>query len=145
MIRRTAPVLFITSLSIAFVLNAQQASAPASAALHEVKAVQVEPTLVANPGKVKDPAAANLVEDSLEDALRKANIQIVDDAQVRAHVVLYEFTSGSLAKRTVGFGMGRSSIACRLVLQDASGKELASVPIQVRGNQRFSNYEGNGT
>jgi hypothetical protein len=46
---------------------------------------------------------------------------------------------------TVGFGTGRSGIACHLVLQDAAGKELANVPIQVRGNKAFNGYEGNGT
>lgn len=145
MVRRPAQAVFVLSL-VALALNAQQSGPAAGAVLHDVKAVQVEPTVVSNPGKVKDPSAAGVVEDSLKDALRKADIQVADEAPVRAHLVLEEFSSGSMAKRmTVGFGTGRSSIACRLVLQDASGKELSSVPIEVRGNKAFNGYEGNGT
>jgi hypothetical protein len=32
-----------------------------------------------------------------------------------------------------------------LVLQDAEGKELANVPIRVRGNLVWSPYQGNNT
>ena len=45
----------------------------------------------------------------------------------------------------VGLGAGRSTIDCRLVLQDAEGKEIASTRIRVRGNLMFSPYQGNNT
>lgn len=145
MVRRTAQALCVSAFLVAFALNAQQA-APAAGALHEVKSIHVQPTVIANPDKVKDPEAASLVENSLKDALTHADINAADDAPVTAHVVLDEFSSGSVAKRmTVGFGSGRSSIFCHLVLQDASGKELANVPVHVRGNMRLNGYEGNGT
>lgn len=145
MIPRFAQTVLVTLL-LTFAVNAQQSTVAAGSALHEVNAVQVQPTVIANPDRIKEPAAASLVQDSLQDAFRHENIQIGDNSQVHAHVVLDEFTSGSVAKRmTVGFGTGRSSIACHLVLQDASGKELANVPIHVRGNKAFNGYEGNGT
>jgi hypothetical protein len=42
-------------------------------------------------------------------------------------------------------GAGRCSITCRLVLQDASGKELSTTRIHVRGDLVWSSYEGNNT
>jgi hypothetical protein len=141
MVRRTAQALFVSTLLTAVALSAQQ---PAPA-LHDVKAVQVQPTVVANPDKVKEQDAAALVQDSLKDALSHARIEVADGAPVRAHVVLDEFTAGSAAKRmTVGFGSGRASIACHLVLEDVSGKELANVPIHVRSEMAFNGYKGNG-
>lgn len=145
MIRRIAQPALV-ALASALALNAQQSTAAASGPLHEVQTVQVQPTVIANPDKIKDPAAATMVQDSLKDALRHENIQVDDNSRVRAHIVLDEFTSGSVAKRmTVGFGTGRSSIVCHLVLLDASGKEVANVPVHVRGNKAFNGYEGNGT
>jgi hypothetical protein len=145
MIRRTAQAVLVLTLTVAFSLNAQQA-APAGHPLHEIRTVQVQPTVVAEPDKVKEPQAASLVEDSLKDALRQANIQVDDNSAVSAHVVLDQFSSGGVAERVgVGFGSGRSSIGCHLVLQDASGRELANVPIHVHGNKFLSSYEGNGT
>jgi hypothetical protein len=111
-----------------------------------VKAVQVDATVVPNPEKVKEEHAANQVADSLRNALHAANFEIAETAPIRAHIVLDEFTSGSTAKRfMVGFGAGRSTVECRLVLQDAEGKELASRKIRVRGNLAFSPYQGNNT
>ena len=111
-----------------------------------VKAVQVDATVVPNPEKVKEEHAANQVADSLRNALRDANFEIAETAPIHLHIVLDEFTSGSMAKRfMVGFGAGRSTVECQLVLQDAQGKELASRKIRVRGNLAFSPYQGNNT
>jgi len=74
------------------------------------------------------------------------DIEVADRAPLRAHIVLDEFTSGSAAKRLmVGFGAGRSTVDCRLVVQNAAGKELSNVRIRVRGNLIFSAYQGNNT
>ena len=45
----------------------------------------------------------------------------------------------------VGFGAGRSTVDCRLVLQDAEGEELFNKRIRVRGNLIFSPYQGGNT
>ena len=51
-----------------------------------------------------------------------------------------------MAKRfVVGFGAGRSVVTCRLVLQDADGKELSNIKIHVRGNLAFSPCQGGNT
>jgi hypothetical protein len=114
--------------------------------LRDVKTVQVDPTVIPNPEKVKEESAANLMQDSLRNAFRSANFEVAESAPIRAHIVLDEFTSGSTAKRfLVGLGAGRSTIDCHLVLQDADGKELKSVKIRVRGNLIWSPYQGNNT
>jgi hypothetical protein len=60
--------------------------------------------------------------------------------------VLDEFSSGSTAKRiTVGFGAGRSTVAGRLVFENAAGKELASIPIKVHGQLMWNAYQGSNT
>ena len=126
--------------------HAQNSGLQKSAILREVKSVQVEATVVPNPDAVKDTSAANLVRDSLRNALHTANIEVAESAPIHAHIVLDEFSSGSTAKRfVVGFGAGRSTVDCRLILQDAEGKELSSVRIRVRGNLAFSPYQGNNT
>jgi hypothetical protein len=115
--------------------------------LRDVKTIQVNKTIVPNPDRVKEDFAPNLVEDSLKNALRIANFEVSDAEQpTRAHIVLTEFTSGSTAKRfLVGFGAGRSTVEGRLIFQDAEGKELASVPLRVRGQLLFSGYQGDNT
>lgn len=88
-----------------------------------MKTVQVDSTVVSNPEKVKEEAAANLVQDSLRNALRSANIELGDSAPIHAHIVLDEFTSGSMAKRFwVGMGAGRSTVACQLGFPGCGGK-----------------------
>lgn len=110
-----------------------------------VKTVQVDETVVPNPSKVKEDHAPNQVMDSLKRALRDADFE-VGESPIRAHIVLDEFTSGSMAKRfMVGFGAGRSTVDCRLVLQDADGKELFNKKIRVRGNLIWSPYQGGNT
>jgi hypothetical protein len=112
--------------------------------LKDVKVVQVEPTLVANPAKVKDETAPNAAESALRSALTSSGFEI-GESPIRAHLVLEEYSSGSTAKRMlVGFGSGRSTIAGRLVFSDAEQKELASIPLKVRGNFMFSGYDTSG-
>jgi Domain of unknown function (DUF4410) len=121
------------------------AAEKANKVLAGVKTVQVDETVVPNPSKVKEDHAANQVMDSLKRALRDADFE-VGESPIRAHIVLDEFTSGSMTKRfMVGFGAGRSTVDCRLVLQDAEGKELFNKKIRVRGNLAFSPYQGGNT
>jgi len=115
------------------------------AILRDVKTIQVEPTVVPNPEKVREDFAPNLVADALRNALRSTNFEI-GDSPVRAHIVLEEFNSGNLAKRfAIGFGAGRSTVAGRLIFQDGEGKELANIRIRVRGNFLFGGYQGGDT
>ena len=135
----TLCVCAIVALSVA------DASTQRVRILRDVKTIQVNPTVVKNPDKVKEDFAATMVEDSLRNALRDANFE-VSDAPIRAHIELTEFTSGSTAKRfLVGFGAGRSTVDGRLIFQDQDGKELANVRIRVRGNLLFSGYQGGNT
>ncbi len=137
---KISKVLVLTLLAM-FVVAIAHAQKP----LAGVKTVQVDPTVVPKAEKVKEEHAPNQVTDSLRNALKDTNFEI-GEAPIRAHIVLDEFTSGSMAKRfMVGFGAGRSTIDCRLVIQDASGKELASRRIRVRGNLLFSPYQGDNT
>jgi uncharacterized protein DUF4410 len=139
------------AVALCFILVASsvQAKTPKPTApgpLRDVKAVQLDATVVPNPDKVKEEGAPNLIQDSLRNAFRLADIAVVDSAPIRTHIILDEFTSGSAAKRfLVGMGAGRSTITCHLVLQDADGKELKNVNIHVRGNLIFSPYQGNNT
>ena len=136
----------IAVLTLALLVLACTAPAENAPPLRGVKIVQVDSTVVPDPSKVKEESAPNLVQDSLKNALRSANIDLGDSAPIRAHIVLDEFSSGSAAKRfMVGMGAGRSAVTCSLVLQDATGKELASTKIHVRGNLAFSPYQGNNT
>ena len=132
--------MVMIGLCLTLVLNGQRI-----ALLRDVKIIQVEPTVVSNPAKVKEDFAANLVRDSLTNALKRANFDI-GEAPMRAHMTLDEFTSGSVAKRfVVGFGAGRSTVSGRLIFQDADGKEIANIPIKVRGQLLFSAYQGGDT
>jgi Domain of unknown function (DUF4410) len=122
-----------------------ESAAQRARVLRDVTTIQVMPTVVANPEKVKEDFAPTLIEDSLRNALKSANFQVAD-APVRAHIVLDEFSSGSTTKRVlVGFGAGRSTVDGRLIFQDAEGKELASVNIRVRGNLLWGGYQGGNT
>jgi hypothetical protein len=126
-------------------LSAAVAQAEKAKLLTGVKVIQVDPTVVPNPERVKEDHAANQVADSLKRALRDADFE-VGDSPIRAHIVLDEFTSGSTAKRfLIGLGAGRSTVDCRLVLQDAEGKELFNKRIRVRGNLAWSSYQGGNT
>jgi hypothetical protein len=140
MARKIAALMFTVLVIVGSVL------AEGASPLRGVKSVQVDSTVVPDPTEVKEESAPNLVQDSLKNAFRSANIDLGENAPVRAHIVLDEFTSGSAAKRfMVGMGAGRSSVTCSLVLQDAAGKEIATRKIHVRGNLAFSPYQGNNT
>ena len=129
--------------AIAPALLPQPVVAQETHVLKDVKVVQVEPTLVVNPAKVKDETAPNKVEEMLRSALVSSGFE-VGDSPVRAHMILEEFSSGSTAKRMlVGFGSGRSTLAGRLVFTDAEQRELANVPLKARGDLLFSSYNTN--
>ena len=134
------------ALILCFTLLNSNIEAQKATPLRGVKAVQVDATVVPAPEKVKEEHGPNLVQDSLKNAFRDANIELTESAPVRAHIVLEEFTSGSTAKRVlIGLGAGRSTVTARLVVQDAEGKELANSRIHVRGNLAWSPYQGNNT
>src|SRR5215510_14065741 len=98
---------------------------------HDVKTVQVEPTVLSNPSKVKKDYATDMRRDNLRAALKSAGFEI-GDSPVEAHLVLDEFTSSSTAKRVmVGFGAEHSTVDTRLVVVDDE-KEAASVQIRVQ-------------
>jgi hypothetical protein len=120
-------------------------TAQAKNVLRGVTTVEVEHTVVPDPGTVKEDFAPTLVEDALRNALRNANIT-VGEAPVKAHMVLNEFTSGNVAKRLIiGLGAGRSVVDTRLVFTGEGGRELANVKIRVKGNFLFSGYQGGDT
>ena len=143
-----ALVAFLTPLAMITVILAESAEVVGqrAAVLRDVRAIQVLPTVVSKPEKVKEDFAPNLLQDSLRNALRSSNFEVVEDAPIKAHIVVDEFSSGSTAKRMlVGFGAGRSTVSGRLVFQNAEAKELANIPLKVRGNLLFSGYQGGDT
>jgi len=102
------------------------------AILRDVKTIQVEPTVVPNPEKVREDFAPNLVADALRNALRDTNFEVAD-SPVRAHIVLEEFNSGNLAKRfAIGFGAARyASSATRLDGTTAERQRATTVSLRV--------------
>ena len=78
--------------------KAQNAAPQSGHPLQDVKAIQVDPTVVSNAEHVKEASAPNLVQDSLKNAIRAANVDIAESAPVRAHIVLDEFTSAAPRK-----------------------------------------------
>jgi hypothetical protein len=112
--------------------------------LEKVKKIQVDPTIVEQSDKVDYATAANLVRYDLRAAVRDAHLE-EGDSPVRAHFVLGEFSSESRARRVIGFGTGRSicTVDGRLVIEDASRKELANIKIHVHGSVAYSPGEGN--
>ena len=132
-------------IAVAGSLAAQQQRAQV---LKGVKQVTVEDTVVGQPEKVKEDFAPTLVADSLRNALKSSNFDVVDSgASIRAHIVLDEFSSGRTVKRfLVGMGAGRSAVDGRLIFQNQEGKEIAAnVPIPVRGSLAWSSYQGGNT
>lgn len=135
----------LLAVALPSLVLAQQGLAQHTPVLRDVKVVQVEQTLVANPAKVKDETAPNTAENMLRSALTSSGFE-AGESPIRAHLVLEEYSSGSTAKRMlVGFGSGRSTVAGRLIFTDADQKELASVPLKVRGNFMFSSYQSGDT
>ena len=113
--------------------------------LENVKTIQVEPTIIEQPEKVKDATAANLVRYDLRAAVRDADLE-EGDSTIKAHIVLDGFSSEGKAKRlTVDLGNGRSTstVDGRLVIQDGSGRVLASVKIHIHGSVALSSSQGN--
>jgi hypothetical protein len=141
MATRTVSILLL----LLFAVCGAAPTAQRTQILRDVKTVQVNPTVVSDPTKVKEDFAPSLIEDSLRNALKSSNFEVAA-APIRAHIVLDEFTSGSTTKRVlVGFGAGRSTVDGRLVFQDKDGKELANVRVRVRGNLLWSGYQGDNT
>jgi hypothetical protein len=105
--------------------------------LERISTLQVDPTVVTNPEKVKDPAAAaNLVRFTLRSAIREAHFA-EGNSPVRIHIVLDEFSSSDgKVRRVLNLGSSRSDslVDGKLVIQDASGKQLATREIHFRGN-----------
>jgi len=94
-------------------------------ALRGVGAVKVLSTEIPKPKEVKVQGSAVAAEDALREALKASEIEITNDARVRAHLVLDKISVvGSPRRRLLGIASGRSSVQGRLVLQDADGKEL---------------------
>jgi|SRR5579862_1322265 len=99
-IRRIAHIIFALCITCVWSqLSAQNVVPSTGGLLHGVKAVQIDPTVVADPAKIKDASAPNLIQDSLRNAFRSADFEIADSAAIRAHGILHEFSSGSMAKR----------------------------------------------
>ena len=82
--------------------------------------MQVEPTLVANPAKVKDETAPNAAEGMLLSALTSSGFEI-GESPICAHIVLKEYSSDSKAKpMLVRLRMKPAAhVAGRLILTDA--------------------------
>jgi hypothetical protein len=146
-LRRKNPVVNIRRFILAGAFTVVLAIVLAAAGpLAGVKIVQVDPTEVPDPSKVKNDWAANWVHDQIVASLQQTGFQ-VGDSPVHAKVVLQEFTSGSTAERVlIDLGAGRSSITGTLVFTDAATtKQLYSKAIHVRGALAFSPYEGDNT
>lgn len=137
---RTFPILvFVITISTA-------AFCSPGGVLEKVTKIQVDPTVIEQPGKVKDPLAANLVRFNLRAAVKDAHLE-EGDAPIRAHFVLDRYSSESTTKRLMGISGDRhaSTLDGRLVIQDTSGKELASINIHLHGTVEFSQADGNNT
>jgi hypothetical protein len=124
-------VQFLLFLAAASIL----AYCAAGGVLEDIKVIQVDPTVIAQPEKVKETVAANLVRYDLRAALRDALFE-EGASPIRAHLVLDEFSSPGTAKRVMNVGTGRTlrTVEGRLVITDASGKELANIPIHFHGS-----------
>ncbi len=106
--------------------------------LQNVKTIQVDPTVVEQPDKIRDTVAPELVRYDLRAALRDALLQ-EGASSIHAHFVLNEFSRLGASKRIADFGTGRNNrtVEGKLVFQDASGRELAVVRIHMRGSVAF--------
>jgi len=104
--------------------------------LEKVVTIQVDPTVVPNPDKVKDLAAPNLLRFNLRAAVEQAHF-LEGKSPVRIHIVLDEFSSSNgKVKRVLNLGSSKTDnfVDGKLVVQDASGKELAAREIHFHGN-----------
>src|ERR1700733_5817251 len=98
--------------------------------LDKVTTIQVDPTFVEQPNSVKDPTAANLIRYNLRAAVKDSHL-LEGSSPIRTHFVLDGFTGEGTAKRALGLGAGKTTntVDGKLVIQDATGKQLASVKI----------------
>jgi hypothetical protein len=104
--------------------------------LDKITTIQVDPTVVTNPDRVKDPAAPNLLRFNLRAAITQAKVH-EGNSPVRIHIVLDEFSSSNgKVKRVLNLGASKTDnvVDGKLVIQDASGKLLASREIHFHGN-----------
>jgi hypothetical protein len=106
--------------------------------LTRVKEIRVDPTVVEQPDKVKESVAPNLVRYNLRAAVRDSHL-LEGDSPVRAHMVLDGFSSEGPAKHVLDLDTGKNTCTVdgKLVIEDDTGKELASVPIHVHGSVDF--------
>lgn len=143
-IPRRVAIVTLAMTSVLVVSSAAVVGAQATFPLRGVRAVRVTETDVASPEKVKLEQGPLLVQEALQTALNRSQIES-GEAPIRAHIRLEEFGTGNSAKRLlVGFGSGRATIKGRLVIADSRGQSLASVPFEVRGRLLFSAYQGAG-
>jgi hypothetical protein len=141
-LHKALPMLLM--LATASLLKAGQA--PPTNPLKNVKVIQVLSTVISNPKKVKDPDAAAIIEKTLRRAILANEFQVADSAPVKVRISLGEFTGGSQATRfIIGYGAGRSTVDCRIQILDQDEKEIASVPVHVRGDLAWGAYQGNMT
>lgn len=114
-------------------------------ALTGVRTIQVDPTVVPPAANVKDPAAANLLRFNLRTAVRDARF-MEGPSSIHTHIILNSFTSSDgKMRRVLNLGTGRTDnlVEGQLVIQDASGKTLATREIHFHGSLSFSPDEAN--
>jgi hypothetical protein len=106
--------------------------------LENVTKIQVDPTVVTNPEKVNDSAAANLLRFDLRAALMHEHLE-EGSSPIRIHIVLDQFSSlqsTSKVRRVLNLGASKTEnlVDGKLVILDAGGKQLASREIHFHGN-----------
>ena len=88
------------------------------------------------PRRSRIPPPPNLVRFTLRSAVREAHFA-EGNSPVRAHIVLNEFSSSDgKVRRVLNLGTAERDniVDGKLVIQDASGKHLATREIHFRGN-----------
>jgi hypothetical protein len=111
--------------------------------LEKVTKIQVDPTVISHPENVEGTITGDLVRYNLRAAVKDAHFE-EGDSPIRAHFVLDKFFSDGGVKKLTSLGTGHSTktVDGKLVIQDSSGKELASVPIHVHGSVAFGQAQG---
>ena len=111
--------------------------------LEKVTKIQVDPTVVEQPEKITDSMAPNLVRFNLRAAIKDAHLE-EGSSPVKAHIVLEKFTQENATKKLLNFGSGKNinNVDARLVIEDASGKQLANVRFHIHGSVAFTHAEG---
>jgi hypothetical protein len=128
-------------LQVLFVVAAASTAAFCSpgGVLEKVTKIQVDPTVIEHPENVEGTITGDLVRYNLRAAVKDAHFE-EGDSPVHAHFVLDKFFSEGGVKKLTGLGTGRNTktVDGKLVIQDSSGKELASVPIHLHGSVAFA-------